>query len=257
MRHEINRNRVDKEPKPYSISKVMLETNLDERIKTIDSSNKEITAMGSKRATMGRPKRSIYSGTRNIRFQRSFVGYRVRKTHILHSIISCRNFATDKDTSKELGENLVNKEKDVYIKSDLNKVLCNPENKPKIIYAEVFTLDNILTTFELIKNKKSAGIDKELKSDITIEKLKKLHKNLKTQKYKPKPSRKVAIPKSGGGERFLGIASTVDKVVQIVLVQQLQPIFELKFSKHSYGFRLKVGSHDALSIIRNGWQNVT
>lgn len=255
-RYERNRNRVGREPKSYSIPKVMLETNLDERIKPINSSNKKFTAMGNKRATMRMPKNSKCSGIRNAEFQRNIVGYGVRKTHILHSIISSRNFSTEKDNSKELDENLV-KEKDVCFEPNLNKVICNPENKPKITYAEVFTLDNILAGFELVKNKKSAGIDKVLKSDITLEKLKKLQKDLKTQKYKPKPSRRVAIPKPGGGERFLGIASTIDKVVQMVLVQQLQPIYESKFSEHSYGFRPKLGCHDALSKIRNGWQNVT
>jgi hypothetical protein len=255
-RCEINRNRVGSEPESYSKPKVMLETNLNERIKSIDSNNKKFTAMGIKRETMGMPKNSKYSGIRNVKFQRNLAGYGVRKTHILHSIIPSRNFSTVKDNSKELGENLV-KEKDVCFEPNLNKVICNPENKLKITYAEVFTLDNILAGFELVKNKKSAGIDKELKSGITFEKLKKLQKDLKTQKYKPKPSRRVAIPKLGGGKRFLGIASTIDKVVQMVLVQKLQPIYEPKFSTHSYGFRPKLGCHDALSKIRNGWQNVT
>lgn len=255
-RYEKSRNRGGKGPESYPISKVMLETNLDERIKSIYFSNKKFTVMGNKRETMGRPKNSICSGIRNVAFQRNIVGYGVRKTHILHSIISSRNFSTDKDDSKELDENLV-KEKDVCLLPNLNKVICNPENKLKISYAEVFCWDNILAGFELVKNKKSVGIDKELKSDITIEKLKKLQKDLKTQKYKPKPLRRVAIPKPGGGERFLGIASTIDKVVQMILVQQLQPIFEPKFSEYSFGFRPKLGCHDALSKIRNGWQNVT
>jgi hypothetical protein len=255
-RCEINRNRVGKESESYLIPKVMLETNLDERIKSIDSNNKKFTAMGIKRETMRMPKNSKYSGIRNVKFQRNIAGYGVRKTHILHSFISSRNFSTGKDISKELDENLV-KEKDICFKPNPNKVICNSENKPKITYAEVFTLDNILAGFEFVKNKKSVGIDKELKSDITFEKLKKLQKDLKTQKYKPKPSRRVAIPKPGGGERFLGIASTIDKVVQMVLVQQLQPIYESKFSTYSYGFRPKLGCHDALSKIRNGWQNVT
>lgn len=255
-RHGINRNRVGREPESYSIPKVMLETNLDERIKSIDSSNNKFTAMGNKRKTIGRPKNSNYSGIRNFKFQLNIVGYGVRKTHILHSIISSRNFSTDKFNSKELNENLV-KEKDICLKPNLNVVTCYSENKPKITYADVYKWDNILAGFKLVKNNKSAGIDKQLKSDITIDRLKKLQKDLKTQKYKPKPSRRVAIPKPGGGERFLGIASTIDKVVQMVLVLQLQPIYESKFSKYSYGFRPKLGCHDALSKIRNGWQNVT
>lgn len=246
-----NCNRVGKESESYSISSVTLEANFDEKTKTIDSSNKEHTVMGNKRATTGKPKNSRTSGIRSYKLQRNIVGHRVRKTHILHSRIFCRTFATDKETSKELGESQVAKEIVVYIEPDLNIGTVNPKDK-QIVYANVFTLDNILAGFDCVKNKKSAGVDNERKSDITIAKLKKLHKDLKTQKYKPKPSRRVAIPKPGGGQRFLGIASTIDKVVQMVLVQHLEPIFEPLFSEHSYGFRPNRGCHDALSKIRNG-----
>lgn len=250
-RRGTNRNRVDKGPESYPISTVTLEANFDEKIKTIDSSNKEHTVMGNKRATTGRPKNSTFSGIRSNGLQRNIAGYRVRKTHILYSIIPCRNFTTDKEISKELGESLVGKKIVVHTEPDLNIGTVNPKDKP-IVYANVFTLDNILAGFELVKNKKSAGVDNERKSDISIAKLKKLHKDLKTQKYKPKPSRRVAIPKPGGGQRFLGIASTIDKVVQMVLVRHLELIFESIFSEHSYGFRPKWGCHDALSKIRNG-----
>jgi len=103
-RHGINRNRVDKGPESYPISSVTLEANFDEKIKTIDSSNKEHTVMGNKRTTTGRPKNSIILGIRSYKLQRNIVGYRVRKTHILYSRIPYRNFSTDKETSKELGE---------------------------------------------------------------------------------------------------------------------------------------------------------
>lgn len=256
-RRGTNCNRVGKGSESYSIPSVMLEANFDEKIKTIDSSNKKYTAMGNKRATTGKPKNSITSRIRSYKLQRNIVGHRVRKTHILYSNIPCRNFATDKDTSKELGESQATKEIVVYIEQELIVIdTVNPKDK-KIVYANIFTMDNILAGFDRVKNKKSAGVDNERKSDITIAKLKKLHKDLKTQKYKPNPSRRVAIPKAGGGQRFLGIASTIDKVVQMVLVQHLEPIFEPLFSEHSYGFRPNRGCHDALSKIRNGWQNVT
>jgi retron-type reverse transcriptase len=126
------------------------------------------------------------------------------------------------------------------------------ENIIKITYAKVFEMDNIVEGFNKVKNKKSGGVDKQLKADITEAKLAKLQKVLKTQRYKPKPSRRVTIPKPGGGVRFLGIASTIDKIVQAVLVNLLTPIVEPTFSIHSYGFRPGKGCHDALFKIRNG-----
>jgi retron-type reverse transcriptase len=205
------------------------------------------TAMGNKHATMGISKNSTCLGIRNFIFQREIVDYGVRKTYILYSMILNRNFSITKENSKELGDKPNNNNnKDVYIVPDLKTVKCNPENEQKIIYANIFAMDNILAAFDLVKNKKFTGVDNQIKSEITIERLKKLQKDLKTQKYSPKPSRKVAIPKPNGGQRFLGVASTIDKVVQMILVQQLQPIFEPKFSEYSYGFRPKRGCHDVL-----------
>jgi retron-type reverse transcriptase len=108
-----------------------------------------------------------------------------------------------------------------------------------------------------VKSGKSPGLDGEVKADITQERLIKLQKDLKRQKYVPKPSKKIAIPKSGGGTRYLGIASAIDKVVQGTLLELLTVIVEPIFYQHSYGFRPRLGCHDALHQIRYAWQNVT
>jgi hypothetical protein len=92
MRSKINCNRADKEPESYSISNVKLGTNLDEKTKSIESNNMKYTAMGNKHATIGISKNSTCLGIRNFIFQREIVGYGVRKTYILHSIILNRNF---------------------------------------------------------------------------------------------------------------------------------------------------------------------
>ena len=55
--------------------------------------------------------------------------------------------------------------------------------------------------------------------------------------YRPKPVRRVEIPKPNGGMRKLGIPSVVDRVLQQSIVQILTPIFEAEFQENSYGFR--------------------
>ncbi len=46
--------------------------------------------------------------------------------------------------------------------------------------------------------------------------------------------------------RELGIPTVLDRVIQQMLLQVLQPIFDPTFSKHSHGFRPKRSAHDAI-----------
>ena len=65
--------------------------------------------------------------------------------------------------------------------------------------------------------------------------------------YQPKPVKRVWIDKPGSAEkRPLGIPTVTDRVVQAAVRMVIEPIFENRFAKHSYGFRPGRGCKDAL-----------
>ncbi len=92
----------------------------------------------------------------------------------------------------------------------------------------------------------TAGIDHETVDDIDYSRIVALSERLRAGTYRPKPVRRVYIPKGNGKLRPLGIPTIEDRIVQQALRMVLEPIFEADFHDCSHGFRKHRSTHTAL-----------
>jgi RNA-directed DNA polymerase len=67
--------------------------------------------------------------------------------------------------------------------------------------------------------------------------------------WKAKPVRRIYIPKTSGKLRPLGIPVVVDRCLQAMVKNALEPVWEARFEGSSYGFRPGRSCHDAIEKI--------
>src|SRR5919106_236962 len=105
------------------------------------------------------------------------------------------------------------------------------------------------------ENRGAAGVDRitiaQIEENGVEAFLDELQAELRGERYRPGPARRVYIPKPGrSAQRPLGIPRIKDRVAQAAAKLVLEPIFEADFRGCSFGFRPKRSAHQALDAIK-------
>ena len=111
----------------------------------------------------------------------------------------------------------------------------------------------LLAAWSVIRKDGAAGVDGQscalLAAHLT-QTVAELSRLLQTDRYEPRPVKRVWIDKLGSHEkRPLGIPTVRDRVVQTALAYVLEPIFERDFAEHSYGFRPGRNAQQAIARV--------
>ena len=125
--------------------------------------------------------------------------------------------------------------------------------KFKRLYRNLYNEDFYIRAYQKLQAKEgnmTPGTDNITIDGFSRQTIQKLTKQLKVERYKPNPSRRTYIPEKNGKLRPLGIPCFEDKLVQEILRETLEAIYEPIFCECSHGFRPNRSCQTALDQIK-------
>ena len=118
-----------------------------------------------------------------------------------------------------------------------------------MLLEEILSKPNMEAAYErVVGNKGASGIDgiegKDFLNQLQRE-WAQIRSQLESGNYQPSAVKRVTIAKPNGGERYLGIPTYMDRLIQQSISQVLVKQYEPTFSETSYGFRSEKNAHQA------------
>lgn len=135
----------------------------------------------------------------------------------------------------------------------LGKMALKPGVKFDDLYPKLYNVELWLLAYQLLAPKPgnlTPGTDGQTIDGAGLKLIDQLIHELKIMSYKPKPARRVYLPKPNGKQRPIGIAGFRDKLLQTVIKLLLEAVYEPTFANTSHGFRPGRNCHTALQQVK-------
>ena len=128
------------------------------------------------------------------------------------------------------------------------------------LYRQMFNRNLYLAAYGRIYSNQGAmtpGPSQETADGMSEDLIDEVIGQMRRERYRFAPARRVWIPKKNGKLRPLGLPSWSDKLVGEVVRLLLEAYYEPRFSGRSHGFRKGRGCHTALREIQSIWTGTT
>jgi group II intron reverse transcriptase/maturase len=125
------------------------------------------------------------------------------------------------------------------------------------VYRRLFNPDLYLRAYGRISRNAGAltrGVTADTVDGMSMEKIEAIIEDLRHERHRWTPVRRILIPKTNGKMRPLGIPTWTDKLLQEVMRSILEAYYEPQFNPHSHGFRPGLGCDTALQDISQNWK---
>jgi group II intron reverse transcriptase/maturase len=128
------------------------------------------------------------------------------------------------------------------------------------LYRQLFNPQLYLLAYGRVYSNHGAmtpGATQETADGMSMEKIDVIIEEMRHERYRFSPARRVHIPKRNGKTRPLGLPTWSDKLVGEAVRLLLEAFYEPTFSDRSHGFRPGRGCHTALRQVAIAWTGTT